>query len=140
MFDSLQRYGLLPTRCSVHGILQARILEWILRLSPEDLPDSGIELVSLLSLHWQAGSLLPEPPGSQNLIKTKQFPQRHWGFHGGSDSRESACNAGNWVQFTGWEDPLEKEMAPHPIILAWRIPWTEKHDRLQSMGVPKSQT
>ena len=61
-------------------------------------------------------------------------------FPGGSDSKESACNAGNWVQFTGWEDPLEKEMAPHSIILAWRIPWTEKYGRLQSVhGVPKSQ-
>ena len=39
-----------------------------------------------------------------------------------------------WVQFLGQEDPLEKEMANHPRILAWRIPWTEKHGRLQSMG------
>ena len=30
-----------------------------------------------------------------------------------------------WVQFLGQEDPLEKEMATHPSILAWRIPWTE---------------
>ena len=39
-----------------------------------------------------------------------------------------------WVRFLGWEDPLEKEMAPHSSILAWKIPWTEKPDRLQSMG------
>ena len=39
-----------------------------------------------------------------------------------------------WVQFLGQEDPLEKEMANHPRILAWRIPWTEKPGRLQSMG------
>ena len=31
------------------------------------------------------------------------------------------------VQFQGWEDPLEKEMATHSYILAWRIPWTEDH-------------
>ena len=31
-----------------------------------------------------------------------------------------------WVQFLGWEDPLEKEMAIHSSILAWRIPWTEE--------------
>ena len=36
------------------------------------------------------------------------------------------------VQFLGWEDPLEKEMATHSSILAWRIPWTEKPGRLQS--------
>ena len=34
----------------------------------------------------------------------------------------------------GQEDPLEKEMATHSSILAWRIPWTEKPGRLQSMG------
>ena len=34
----------------------------------------------------------------------------------------------------GQEDPLEKEMAPHCSTLAWKIPWTEEPDRLQSMG------
>ena len=34
----------------------------------------------------------------------------------------------------GWEDPLEKEMATHSSILAWRIPWTEEPGGLQSMG------
>ena len=43
-----------------------------------------------------------------------------------------------WIQSLGQEDPLEKEMATS--ILAWRIPWTEEHGRLQSMGSPKSQT
>ena len=33
-----------------------------------------------------------------------------------------------------WEDPLEKGMAAHSSILAWRIPWTEEHGGLQSMG------
>ena len=40
-----------------------------------------------------------------------------------------------WVQFLGWEDPLEKEMATHFNILAWRIPRTEEPGRLQSMGL-----
>ena len=31
-----------------------------------------------------------------------------------------------WVQSLGWEDPLEKEIATHSSILAWRIPWTEE--------------
>ena len=39
-----------------------------------------------------------------------------------------------WVQFLGWEDLLEKEMATHSSILAWKIPWTEEPGRLQSMG------
>ena len=34
----------------------------------------------------------------------------------------------------GWEDPLEKAMAPHSSTLAWKIPWTEEPGRLQSMG------
>ena len=38
------------------------------------------------------------------------------------------------VRFLGWEDPLEKEMATHSSTLAWKIPWTEEPDRLQSMG------
>ena len=39
-----------------------------------------------------------------------------------------------WVWSLGWEDPLEKGMATHSSILAWRIPWTEGPGRLQSMG------
>ena len=38
------------------------------------------------------------------------------------------------VQFLFGEDPLEKEMATQPSILAWEIPWTEKPDGLQSVG------
>ena len=40
----------------------------------------------------------------------------------------------------GWEDPLEKEMATHSGILAWKILWTDEHDRLQSTGSQKSDT
>ena len=39
-----------------------------------------------------------------------------------------------WVQSLGWEDPLEKGMAAHSSILAWRIPWMEEPGRLQFMG------
>ena len=39
-----------------------------------------------------------------------------------------------WVQSLGREDLLEKEMATHSSILAWKIPWTEEPNRLQSMG------
>ena len=38
----------------------------------------------------------------------------------------------------GWEDPLEKEMAIHSSTIAWKIPRTEEHGRLQSMGLQKS--
>ena len=39
-----------------------------------------------------------------------------------------------WIQSLGQEDLLEKEMAPHSSILAWKIPWMEEPCRLQSMG------
>ena len=56
-------------------------------------------------------------------------------FPGGSDSKESACNAADSGSVSGQDDPLEKEMATHSSILAQRIPWTEKPGRLQSMGL-----
>ena len=43
-------------------------------------------------------------------------------------------------QSLGQEDPLEKEMAAHPSVLAWRIPWTEEPGGLQSMGRKESDT
>ena len=41
------------------------------------------------------------------------------------------------VRSLGWEDPLEKAMAPHFSTLAWKIPWTEEPRRLQSMGLQR---
>ena len=42
-----------------------------------------------------------------------------------------------WVRSLGWEDPLEKGMATHSSILAWRIPWTEKSSGLQSIELQR---
>ena len=44
------------------------------------------------------------------------------------------------VRVLGQEEPLEKEMATHPCILAWRIPWTEEPGRLQSAGSQELDT
>ena len=44
------------------------------------------------------------------------------------------------VRSLGWEDILEKGMATHSTILAWRIPWTEEPGRLQSMGLQELDT
>ena len=44
------------------------------------------------------------------------------------------------VQSLGREDPPGKEMAIHSSSIAWKIPWTEEHGRLQSMGVTESRT
>ena len=43
----------------------------------------------------------------------------------------------NWVPSMGQEDPLEKGMAMHPSILAWKIPWIEEPGGLQSMGLQR---
>ena len=59
------------------------------------------------------------------------------GFHGGSGGKESACNVEIQVRLLGQEDPLERRMATHSSILAWRIPWTGESGRLQSMGLQK---
>ena len=50
----------------------------------------------------------------------------HMGFPHSSVGKESTAMQETQVQFLGWEDPLEKGMATHPSILAWRIPWTEE--------------
>ena len=42
-----------------------------------------------------------------------------------------------WLQSLDQEDPLEKEMATHSSVLAWRIPWTEEPGRLQTMGLQR---
>ena len=55
-------------------------------------------------------------------------------FPGGSDGKESACSAGDLGSSLGREDSLEKGMAAHSSILAWRIPWTEEPGGLLSTG------
>ena len=57
--------------------------------------------------------------------------------NGGSQGKASACIVGDQVRSPVREDPLGKEMATHSSILAWKIPWTEKPDRLQSMGLQR---
>ena len=63
------------------------------------------------------------------------------GFPGGSDSKESACTAGDLrVPSLGQEDSLEKGMATHSSIHAWRISWTEELVRYSPLGHKESDT
>ena len=55
-------------------------------------------------------------------------------FPGGSDGKRLPAIRETYVPSLGWEDLLEKEMATHSSIPAWRIPGTEEPGRLQSMG------
>ena len=56
------------------------------------------------------------------------------GFHGRSDGKEFACNAGDLGSIPGLARSLGKEMATHSSILAWRFPRTEEPGRLQAIG------
>ena len=62
------------------------------------------------------------------------------GFPGGSDGKESACNEGDLSSIPGSGRSLEKGMATHSSILAWRISWTEGPGRLQFHRVTKGRT
>ena len=62
---------------------------------------------------------------------------KHMGFPGGSVVKKLSAMQEpqeTGVQSLGWEDPLEEGMATLSSILDWKIPWTEKPGRLQSMG------
>ena len=60
-----------------------------------------------------------------------------WGFPSGSVGKESPAMQETQemqVHSMGGEDPLEEDMATHSSTIAWKIPWTEEPDRLESMG------
>ena len=60
-----------------------------------------------------------------------------WGFPGGSVVKNLPAMKKTCVWSPSWEDPLEKEMATHSSILAWRIPWTEETGGLQSIALQR---
>ena len=49
--------------------------------------------------------------------------------------KASVYNVGDWVRSLGLQDPLEKEMATHSTIFAWKMQWMEEPGRLQSVGL-----
>ena len=73
-------------------------------------------------------------PTKVRVVRPMVFPVVILGLPGSSDSKAFAGMRESQVRFLGWADPLEKEMAIHSSTLAWKIPWTEEPDRLQSMG------
>ena len=56
------------------------------------------------------------------------------GFPGGSDSKQSACKAGDLGSVPGWEDTLGEGVAIHSSIIAWEVSWTEEPGGLQSIA------
>ena len=83
---------------------------------------------------------LPSPPQpSYSTFNTSRrndpsFPPKTWASLVVQMVEHLPAMRETWVRFLGQEDPLEKEMAIHSSTLAWKIPWMEEPDRLQSMG------
>ena len=69
----------------------------------------------------------------QGLFSSYGEPSYSMGFSDNSVGKESPCRAGD----LDWEDSLEKEMATHSSILAWKISWTEEPGGPQSIGSQK---
>ena len=73
----------------------------------------------------------------KNVIQNYLYIKIYEGFPGGSDGKESASMWDTQVRSLSQEDPLEKGMATHSSILAWRISWTEEPGRPQSMELQR---
>ena len=105
--------GCSPPASSVHGVLQARILEWLPFPSPGDLPNPGIEPSShVFCIGWRA---------PRRCLGSPIFAQ------------EYDLVLDIWLY-------LEEGMATHSSILAWRIPWTEEPGGSSPQGCKESDT
>ena len=89
-----------------------------------------------MALYWQYGNLVSVinrmSAFPQNLYVEILIPKVMASLVAQTVKRLPAMRE-TWVRFLGWEDPLEKEMAIHSSTLAWKIPWTEGPERLQSV-------
>ena len=136
--------------CSVLHLCKERLRAW--RSEQRALQRQFQKALSRLLPFWTLSLLSPvaESNSDAKLPTFSRCVKQKWKMcmgiipHGppdGSNSKESACNAGN-VQKTCvpslcQEDPLEEVMATQSSILAWRILWTEEHDGLQSTGLQR---
>ena len=117
---------------SLHGTLQARILEWVaISFSRRSSPSRDWTWVSCI-----AGRLFTvwATREATTLLKLNYFLKTLLASLVAQLVKNMPALQEIQVWFLGWEDPLEKEMVTHSSILAWRIPWTERSRRLQSMG------
>ena len=102
---------------------------------PGDLLNPGTEPTPPIAPALQVAS---------SLLSRLGGPVSHWhlqpsmAFSRSSVDKESACNAGDQGSIPGSGRSLEKEMATHSSILAWRIPWIEEPGGLQSTGLQES--
>ena len=112
------------------------LFNMLFRLVIAFLPRSKSHLISWLQAQ---SAMILEPKKIKSVIVSSVFPSScHEAM--GPDSliaqmvKSLPAMRETRVWFLGWEDPLEKKMAIHSSTLAWKIPWMEEPDRLQSMG------
>ena len=107
-----------------------------------------VGILSLFSVHWSPCLMLAVALSNFSLIK--DFIRENFKYiQSKQNSVMNPCiSCGSavknppsvqetqemWARSLGWEDPLEKKMATHSSILAWKIPWTEEPGGLQSVG------
>ena len=129
---------------SVHGILQARVLEWVAISFPRrsSQPRDGTPVSCTAGRRFTVWAIwyhrLSENGinglskitfiNSLKLLLTSQV--FNTGFPGGSAVKNLPVVQESRVRSLGQEDPLEKEIENHSSILAWKIPWTEEPGRL----------
>ena len=90
------------------------------------------------AMYLNKSSIIPQKQISINHQQIFRFLMVYEDFPGSSAVKNPPAVQETWVRSLGREDPLEKEMATHSSILAWKIPWTEEPGSLQSMGSQES--
>ena len=117
-----------PPGSSIHEIFQARILEWVAisfsRGSFQSRDWTGVSCIAGKCFYHLSHQGSP-------IYCYRQWFIYMWFY---CAVKNLPAVQETQIQFLGWEDPLEKEMATHSSILAWKISWTEEPDGVQSMG------
>ena len=141
MSDFFWSCGLQPADSSVHGILQARILEWV--AIPFSRGSSQTRDWTLVSPCSSAGKESTRNTWDTSCIpglgkssgEGISYPLKYsWTSPVAKMVKNLLAMWETWVRSLGWEDPLDKGMATHVGILAWRIPRTQEPGRPQFMG------
>ena len=104
-----------PPGSSVHGILQARILEWV-------------------ASSFSRGASWPRDRNCVSYVSCSYFSVLIWTSLEAQTAKNLPAIQETQVWSLGWEDPLEKGMAIQSTILAWRIPWTEEPGESHGQG------
>ena len=121
---------------SVHGILQARILEWVAMLSSRGSFQTR-DQTQVCRITGRSFTIWATREAHYEhlvyIIYTYKY-RLYWDSLVAQTVKHLPIMQETQVRSLGREDPLEKVMAMHSSILAWKIPWTEEPGKLQSRG------